>query len=201
MFTGIISAVEQIQKVESTPDLMTVRIGLPKTWKLEIGESISISGVCSTVIEITETAFTVQYMPETLRLTWFSSLQEGDWVNIERSMTPTDLLSGYIVSGHVEDIGIVESIEKDGEDSWVIRIRYPEQAAKYFIHKGGVTVDGIALTVNEPTAKDFGVAIIPHTFTATTIQAWKPGKKVHLEYDMIAKYVDRMMTLREESKK
>lgn len=195
MFTGIITARQTVTDIEKNGTNTIFRIHKPKEWNLEIGESISINGVCSTVIAEDVNTFAVEYMPETLRITTLGHIQAGQFVNTERSMQLGDLVSGYLVSGHIEGQGVIESIEADG-DSYRIAIRYPESAKQYFIHKGGVTVDGIALTVIEPTDTTFTVAIIPHTWEHTTIQYWNVGDAVNLEFDMIAKYVERLLSLR-----
>ncbi len=196
MFTGIITATQTITAIQKNGSNSIFRIHKPREWNLEIGESISIDGVCSTVIAEDVDTFAVEYMPETLRITTLGDKQAGQFVNTERSMQLGDLVSGYLVSGHVEGQGVIQSIAPDG-DSYRIQIAYPATAKQYFIHKGGVTVDGIALTVVEPTDEHFTVAIIPHTWENTTIQYWKVGDAVNLEFDMIAKYVERIIALRD----
>ncbi len=200
MFTGIISATQTITDIHHTDSNQIFRIHKPTDWNFAIGESVSINGVCSTVIAEDMETFGVEYMPETLRITNLGEKRAGEFVNVERSMKLDDMVSGYLVSGHVEALGSIAQIAKDGE-SHIVTVSYPKEFSQYLMHKGGVTIDGIALTVIEPTEKEalpqFSVAIIPHTWEHTTIQYWKKGDHVNLEFDMIAKYVERILQVRD----
>ncbi len=203
MFTGIITATQTITDIQDTGSNKLFRIHKPKDWNFAIGESVSIDGVCSTVVAEDMETFGVEYMPETLRITNLGEKRAGEFVNVERSMKLDDMVSGYLVSGHIEALGRVKEIMKDG-DSHKITMTYPKEYAQYLMHKGGVTIDGIALTVVEPRTVDgveeFSVAIIPHTWEHTTIQYWKKGDSVNLEFDLIAKYVERILQVRESQK-
>ncbi len=205
MFTGIISATQTITDIHHTDSNQIFRIHKPTDWNFAIGESVSINGVCSTVIAEDMETFGVEYMPETLRITNLGEKRAGEFVNIERSMKLDDMVSGYLVSGHVESLGKIAEIVKDGE-SHLVTVSYPKEFSQYLMHKGGVTIDGIALTVIDPTESanadtaQFSVAIIPHTWEHTTIQYWKKGDHVNLEFDLIAKYVERILQVRENNK-
>lgn len=204
MFTGIITATQTITDIQKNGSNRLFRIHKPKDWNFAIGESVSIDGVCSTVVAEDMETFGVEYMPETLRVTNLGAKLAGEFVNVERSMKLDDMVSGYLVSGHIEGMGVIRTIAKDG-DAHLITIDYPKTFAQYLMHKGGVTIDGIALTVIDPTESadadtaQFSVAIIPHTWEHTTIQYWKKGDHVNLEFDMIAKYVERILQVRDSN--
>ena len=188
MFTGIISACALLMHIVENNGVRTCRISLPKTWKLQVGESINVDGVCSTVTALSQADFTVEYMPETLRVTTLKNIQENGIVNLERSLRMQDLLSGHMVSGHVDTVGIVRSVVVDG-DSHVVTVEYPQQFSDYLISKGSVAVNGMSLTVVEPTDTTFSVAIIPYTWQHTTMRMLVVESLVNIEFDLVAKYI------------
>lgn len=188
MFTGIISAIAPIQKITLKNGNSIFSISLPPKWDLEIGESINVNGVCSTVIQYTDSSFDVEYMQETLRLTTMNEQVEGAFVNLEKSVTMQTALSGHIVSGHVDTTGVIQDIQQEG-DSY--RITVTHDAPQYVIHKGSIAINGVSLTVIDPTDHLFSVALIPHTWQETQFSFLKEGERVNLEYDMIAKYIER----------
>lgn len=185
MFTGIIASTQPIQAIQEKNGNKLFRIATPKDWQFAIGESVNVDGVCSTVIEQTDDAFTVEYMPETLKLTTLGDAQQSTSVNLERSLTLGDMLSGHIVSGHVDATGVVQAIEQEGE-SYRVTITHTEP--QYLIHKGSVTINGVSLTVIEPDESSFTVALIPHTWDNTNLSDLTVGSHVNLEYDLFAKY-------------
>ncbi|PIW37095.1 MAG: riboflavin synthase [Candidatus Kerfeldbacteria bacterium CG15_BIG_FIL_POST_REV_8_21_14_020_45_12] len=191
MFTGIIKACQEVASISKEGGILSVQIKLPNGWELEIGESINVNGVCSTVVIASQEHFVVEYMPETLKLTTIGQISHGDFVNLERSLTLTDLISGHLVSGHVDGVSEVIDVREDA-GSFLITLAIPERGAKYLIHKGSVAVNGISLTVIDPTTSSFQVAIIPHTWKETNLHKLVAGDKVNLEYDIMAKYIERM---------
>ncbi len=190
MFTGIITACLPVSSQTQQQGILRLTIQKPADWKLNDGESISINGVCSTVVSSSKTTFEVQYMPETVEVTAVRDLKKSDLVNLERSMTVNDLLSGHLVSGHVDAVSEVLVIQPEG-DSYRLTLSIPSGGAKYLIHKGSIAINGVSLTVIEPTETQFEVAIIPHTWQETNLRALTVGARVHLEYDMIGKYIER----------
>lgn len=199
MFTGIITACESVSDIHDNQGNTIITVPIPEQWKTEeiqeaiqIGESITINGVCSTVIKKTPTTFDVEYMPETLRLTTMSTVQVGQKLNLERSMKLNDLLSGHLVYGHVDGMGTVQSIQDDGGESTILTITHSPQYSKYIISKGSITINGISLTVINPSADTFSVALIPHTWKNTNLHELTIGSRVNLEYDVIAKYIEKL---------
>lgn len=192
MFTGIIASSEPIQQIKEKNGNRTLTIAKPTEWMLRVGESMNVNGVCSTVVESDASSFRVEYMPETLRLTTMRHVSVGEQMNLERSMTLNDLLSGHLVYGHVDTMGTIDRIMDDG-DSHLVTIVHEARGARFLISKGSITINGISLTVVNPTNIAFSVAIIPHTWEVTNIHSWKTGDAVNLEYDMLAKYIANIM--------
>ncbi len=188
MFTGIISACTPVTSVTEKDGGLTLAIKKPKEWDVVIGESININGVCSTIVATTADTITVEYMPETIRRTTVKNLAAGSQVNLERTLTLNDRLSGHLVTGHVDSIGTVDQISTDG-NAHVIVIQHDATNNKYIINKGSVTINGVSLTVINPTEHTFSVAIIPKTWHHTNIQELSDGGEVNIEYDQVAKYI------------
>lgn len=193
MFTGLIEETGSIQSIRT--------IGGGKEFVLAasaimddigIDDSIAVQGVCLTVVAHTATSFTVQAIEETLAKTTIGALWQGQRVNLERAMLPTARLGGHIVQGHVDCTGSVVSVENIGT-SWEIWVEFPAEYASYVVPVGSICINGISLTVARVDANRLMVAIIPHTWSVTTISELQPGSKVNLEFDIIAKYVQRMM--------
>ena len=193
MFTGIIEAVGEIK--QGTPLTEGVRLSIaPGALDLsdvKIGDSIAVSGVCLTVTTLAGGVFTVDVSRETLNCTHGLDKQ-GERVNLEKAMRLSDRLDGHLVSGHVDGVGEVAKFSPAGE-SYLLAIRAPESLAKYIVQKGSITVNGVSLTVNRVTGDEFDINLIPHTLATTTLSDLKPGAKVNLEVDMLARYVERMM--------
>lgn len=194
MFTGIIEAVGRVAAIE--PKGGDVRLTIDSAGldlsDVALGDSIAANGVCLTVIELTESGYAVDVSGETLRLTSIGNLQPGSRVNLERAMQAGDRFGGHMVSGHVDGLGEVLSLEEDAR-SVRFRIRVPAELARYIAHKGSVTVDGTSLTVNRVEGCEFELNIIPHTFEMTVFGDYRPGSKVNIEVDIIARYLERLL--------
>jgi riboflavin synthase len=194
MFTGIVEAKGEIVSLTPKGGDMTLRIrtGALDLADVQLGDSIAVNGVCLTVVTLPGDGFTADVSGETLRLTSLGSLRAGSAVNLEKALTPTTRLGGHLVSGHVDGLGEVVSMKPDAR-SIRFDIRAPDALAKYIAQKGSITVDGISLTVNEVNGAVFSLNIVPHTQQMTTIADWKPGSKVNLEVDVIARYLERLL--------
>jgi riboflavin synthase len=196
MFTGIVT---DIGKIVATRQSGASGGGVELTVQsnfdpaaIPLGASIAHSGVCLTVTEHTGDGWKVHASPETLRLTTIGGWQEGTRINLERSLRLGDELGGHLVFGHVDGLGTVESIEPEGE-GYRLRFTLPPDLAPLLAVKGSITVDGISLTVTEADDQSFAVAIIPHSWTHTTLSDRRPGDRVNLEADMLARYVARQL--------
>lgn len=192
MFTGIIEELGTVKAVNKGRDSAVLQVQASEvTGDLKIGDSVSVNGVCLTVIDFTDKAFSAEVMAETLRKANLGKLKTGDRVNLERALRPSDRLGGHLVSGHIDGVGRVKSIAKE-DIATVFTIEAPEEVLRYMIKKGSIAVDGISLTVVDFDVSSFRVSIIPHTASLTTLGAKKAGDTVNLESDMIAKYVERL---------
>jgi riboflavin synthase len=194
MFTGIVQTLGDVFSLEG--GVLTMRA--PSDWSLgdplAIGESIAVNGCCLTVVTI-DPHLTFDLSPETIERTALGDLSRGDRVNLERAMKPTDRFGGHIVQGHVDGTGMVRAIEEEG-NATVIRFAVPPAFERYLIDKGSVAIDGVSLTVVRPVRSEFDVYVIPHTLEATNLGDRRPGDRVNLEFDLIAKYVERLMAQR-----
>jgi len=193
MFTGIITAIGKIQRVQPLAgDLrLTIDAGTLGVDDLAIGDSIAVSGPCLTVVAIEANSFLVDASQETLRCT--VGLEVGAEVNLEKSLRLADRLGGHLVSGHVDGVGEVLAFQRVGE-SWLLRVRVPDELAIYVARKGSIAINGVSLTVNEVAQTMFEVNLIPHTLDVTTLKHLKAGQGVNLEVDMIARYVERILS-------
>jgi len=198
MFTGLVTDVGTVRKAEHRNGLtrFEVESGYPLD-QIAMGASILHSGVCLTVVDKGQGArgawFAVEAVPETLSKTILGGWQEGTRVNLEQSLKLGEELGGHFVFGHVDGVGEIVSVDAEGQ-SFRVTIRPPAAIARYFATKGSAAVDGVSLTVAVALPNgDFQVAIIPHTWEVTTLSALKPGTKVNLEIDMLARYVARMI--------
>ncbi|MEX2406328.1 MAG: riboflavin synthase [Actinomycetota bacterium] len=190
MFTGIVEERGVVREVGGSRLAVGCRT---VTSDAEVGASVSVNGVCLTVIERSEAHLAFDVSEETLRRTSFARLSEGDPVNLERPLTLASRLGGHLVQGHVDGVGEVVEVapEKDGA-AWVT-IRAPIDLRRYLVEKGSVCVDGVSLTVAALDGDTFAVALIPHTLAATTLGSAQPNDPVNLEVDVIAKYVEAML--------
>ena len=193
MFTGLIQDVGKIHSIE--PRQGGVRLGISTQLNLgsvKIGDSISVDGVCLTVVSLAGKTFTVEVSPETLQKTTLSEARQGQLVNLEMALRMSDLLGGHLVAGHVDGTGEIMEVIPEGNSSRY-RFRVPPEVSRYLVEKGSVAVDGISLTVAQCRDEEFTVSVIPHTAQASTLGQKKAGDRVNLESDMIAKYVEKFI--------
>ena len=203
MFTGIVEETGEIAARERTDDGLRLRIGADEVATgLEYGQSISVSGACLTVEEYDDGAwFEVFLATETVERTYLGDLEVGDAVNLERAMPADGRFDGHVVQGHVDAVATVRNVESVEED-WFFEFDLPEGYDRYVVEKGSITLDGISLTVADLDA-DAGrvtVAIIPTTYELTTLSEKAPGDPVHLEVDVLSKYVERLLETRFEDR-
>lgn len=194
MFTGIIEAVGTIKSLDNLgQDIrLTVEVGKMDMSDVHLGDSIATNGVCLTVVNMGDSYYQADVSAETIKHTGFAHYQGGSLVNLEKAMRPDSRFGGHIVSGHVDGVGVVESITNHTRyvEVWV---KAPDELAKYIAHKGSITVDGVSLTVNEVKGASFMLWLIPHTLKETVIGHYKVGTQVNLEVDLIARYLERLM--------
>lgn len=199
MFSGIVEEYAEVVKVVKDQENLHLTLKCSFVDELKIDQSVSHNGVCLTVVRIEDGTYTVTAMKETIERSNIGLLQPGDKVNVERSMMMNGRLDGHVVQGHVDQTATCEAIA-DAEGSWYYTFRYrfdPEMAKRgYFtVDKGSVTVNGVSLTVCNPTEDSFQVAIIPYTYEHTNFHTLKVGSVVNIEFDIIGKYLSRMMQL------
>lgn len=195
MFTGIIEELGTITKLEKDKENLHIHIESRITNELKIDQSVAHNGVCLTVVAIEGKTYVVTAIRETLNKTAIGSWKVGDQVNLERAMIMGARLDGHIVQGHVDQTGICTGIEEE-EGSWRFSFTYDPGNQNVTIEKGSVTIDGTSLTVVDSGKDHFSVAIIPYTYEHTIFQHYKVGTKVNLEFDVVGKYVARIMELR-----
>jgi riboflavin synthase len=193
MFSGIIETTGTITTIEQIDEgarlFFTSQLPLAE---ISVGESICVNGTCLTVTVVGDTTLSFDVSAESLRRTNLGDLKPGDLVNLERSLRVSDRLSGHVVSGHVDGVGAVKSIQPEG-DSFLYTFTVPSELGRYLIEKGSVAVDGISLTVFHCKPTEFTCAIIPHTHQVTTLRVRKPGDKVNIDTDMQGKYIEKFM--------
>ena len=191
MFTGIIETLGEVTHVEKEGTNVHFTIKSAFTDELKIDESVAHDGVCLTVVSINHDEYTVTAIKETLDKTNLSELKPGDKVNLERAMPANGRFDGHIVQGHVDTVAQCISV-KEEDGSWFFTFELPE-ATNQMVEKGSITVNGISLTLVNVSDKQFSVAIIPYTFEHTNLQFVKPGNTVNIEFDVIGKYVAKML--------
>ena len=198
MFTGIIQAKGSIREVSSSKEGARLKINSNELNLLDskVGDSIAVDGVCLTATEVADNWFSVDVSNETMSCTTFSKLNQGQNVNLEKSLRLNQGIDGHLVSGHVDGVGTVNSIDKDGE-SIRIKIEVQSDIVKYIAKKGSICVNGVSLTVNSVENNIFDVNIVPHTFSVTTLGELKLNSNVNLEIDQVARYVERLLTLKD----
>ena len=194
MFTGIIQAVGEIAALEPRGGDVRLRV---RTGKLDLndvrlGDSIAVSGVCLTAVGLPGDGFWADVSGETLAHTVIGGFAAGTRVNLEKALTPTTRLGGHLVSGHVDGVGDIIERKADAR-SERFRIRAPRELARYIAQKGSICVDGVSLTVNAVDGAVFDLNIVPHTLAETTFGDYRPGHKVNLEVDLIARYLERLL--------
>ena len=194
MFTGIIEEVGKVVKIEQRGENRRITIAAENTPKeLKPGDSVAVSGVCLTALDIKPKSFCADLAPETWARTSFSRMHEGALVNLELPMKADGRFGGHIVQGHVDGVGNLIELERIADsDDWWLRIELPSEVEKYTVFKGSISIEGISLTVANLEQNVCTVAIIPHTVEMTNLGSLKPGDPVNLEADLIAKYVEKM---------
>ena len=201
MFTGIVAGVGRILEVERLSADGGVRLTVDASdvpaFSVEVGDSVAIAGACMTAVLVDRGVFAVNTSKESLART--AGLDAPGEVNIETSIRAGDSLGGHLVAGHVDGVGEVVSMTP-AHESWALVVRAPAELSKYFAYKGSVTVDGVSLTVNRVVdgtqGCEFSVNVIPHTHRVTTLRSLRAGSRVNIEVDLIARYVERMLSLR-----
>ncbi len=190
MFTGIIEHTGVVKEKRNLKGGLEIDIESELTKTLSVDDSVSINGVCHTVVATNDAVFTVQSVEETLRKTAIGQLEVGNRVNLEDSLTMAKKLDGHVVQGHVDITGTVKSLTDEGTN-WLIEVEFPKEFAAYLVPRGSIAIDGISLTVARLEMNSFTVAIIPYTWEHTNLHERKVGDAVNLEFDILGKYVLR----------
>jgi riboflavin synthase len=189
MFTGII---EELGTVIAAGTRLSVGCSTVLAGG-SVGDSIAVNGVCLTAAELRPDSFSADLAPETLKRSNLGDLRPGSRVNLERPLSAGGRLNGHIVQGHVDGTGEFLSLEALGDDNWWLRIRIPAELDPYLVYKGSIAIDGISLTVASIESGVLSVTIIPHTFRNTTLGGYRPGARVNLECDILAKHVEKLL--------
>jgi len=195
MFTGIVEELGTVRRL--TPHATGTQFEVQASHVLEdahIGDSIALNGCCLTVVNIGTDSYVVDAVEETLRVTTLGRLRPGDRVNLERSVRLADRLGGHLVQGHIDAVGTLASREPLADGSVMLRFEAPSEVLRYVVYKGSIAVDGISLTVAGLESNSFSAAIIPHTQAVTTLGFRQEGDQVNLETDVLARYVERLLT-------
>lgn len=192
MFTGIIEVLGEVAEVKPTAAGFRLRLMTELASALTPGDSLSVNGVCLTVVSADADGVHLDVSPETVRVSALASLKRGSAVNLERPLLPASRVDGHFVQGHVDATGTIEEIRRDG-DSWWMTVKYPPSMAALIVRKGSIAVDGISLTVAGVDDRRFDVQVIPFTWSHTNLRLLKVHDAVNLEFDLIGKYVLRAM--------
>ena len=193
MFTGIVEELGTVRAVLRSGGGLTCTVQAQTVVEdLEIGHSICVNGICLTVTECDHRGFTVEAVEETMQKTTLIKTRQGDRVNLERALKPSDRLGGHIVTGHVDGIGIIRS-RMEREKSLIFSVAVPAELSRYIVFKGSVAIDGVSLTIADVMDSNMVVSIVPHTAHATPFGFRKGGEEVNIEVDLIGKYVERFI--------
>lgn len=198
MFTGIIEEIGIVKEFSKSAKNALIVVECQKILEVgpygtKIGDSIAIDGVCQTVTALSSSSFSAQVSSETLDVTTFSRLKRGSKVNLERALTLSARLGGHIVSGHVDGLGKIKQIQKLS-DFYNIKFEIEKDLTKYIAKKGSITINGISLTIADIVSNEFNIAIIPHTYENTNLKQLKSGDFVNIEVDILAKYVEKILS-------
>lgn len=192
MFTGIVEETGVVISFEERKKSWRLTLKAPLiSQDVQLGDSVAVNGCCLTVVSINEDQIEFDLLAESKRLTSIDGIGPGGKVNLERALLPNTRMGGHFVSGHVDGTGVIEAIEPRGKD-FFFRIKPGPDGLKYIVHKGSITVDGISLTVAEVDNAGFAIWLIPHTMEVTNLHTKKTGDPVNLEFDLIAKYVEKL---------
>ena len=194
MFTGIVEETGRVEAFDVLPAGACIRIRCQAVLDdLFAGASVAVNGVCLTAVDIRGGGFSADVAPETLSRSNLGRLRAGAGVNLERPVSPTGRLGGHIVQGHVDGTAEFASLEEVGGGGWWLRVRVPEQLERYLVEKGSVALDGVSLTIAAIEGDDLACAIIPHTFANTTLGRYRPGERINIECDILAKHVEKLL--------
>ena len=194
MYSGIVESLRTIVHLEKTIHYLIMTIQPEQSWDdLKIGDSMAVNGVCLTVTHFSKDSFDLTVVPETMRVTNLNALSLDALVNLERSLTVSDRMSGHYVQGHVDAIGEIIAIQNDGDHAIILKIKFPEKLSKYLVKKGFVAIDGMSITIIDVLENFFTVTLIPHTLAVTVAKQYKIGTTVNLETDILAKYTEKLL--------
>src|SRR5690349_4263329 len=194
MFTGIIEELGSVAAMETRPAGARLAIRCAAVLDdLKEGASVAVNGVCLTALDPRPDGFSADVAPETLRRSNLGALRAGSRVNLERPLLPTARLSGHIVQGHVDGTGEFLSLDSLGDENWWLRVRVPAELDPFLVFKGSIAIDGISLTIAALEGDVLSVTIIPHTWRNTTLSGYRPGSRVNLECDVLAKHVEKLL--------
>ncbi|HNY42530.1 MAG TPA: riboflavin synthase [Bryobacteraceae bacterium] len=194
MFTGIIEEIGVLEAVLPAQGGARLRLRAQIVMAdLKEGDSVSVSGVCLTAVELRRDGFSADVSPETIKRSTLGGLTPGSFVNLERALTPSTRIGGHVVQGHVDGVGEIEAIEQVSGEYWWLTVRAGDELDRYLVEKGSVAVDGISLTIAEVEDGRFSVAVIPHTIAQTTLKHYRAGSRVNIETDVLAKYVEKLL--------
>jgi riboflavin synthase len=194
VFTGIVRERGKVVSIAGGSKGARLRIAAPEAaGQAAVGDSIAIAGVCLTVVAVADGELEFDAVAETVRRSSLGRLAAGDDVNVEPAVRAGDSLGGHYVQGHVDGVGRVRSVEQES-DGRLVRFDAPAAVLRYCVEKGSVTVEGVSLTITDVGEDGFGVALVPHTLSATTLGTLRPGDEVNLEADVLAKYVERLVS-------
>jgi riboflavin synthase len=197
MFTGIVEETGTVAAFAPAADAWRLQVNAAGALGgVALGDSIAVNGCCLTVAAFDARTLTFDVLEETRRLTNFAALGPGGAVNLERSLRFDGKVGGHFVTGHIDGLGVIEIFEPRGQD-YFLRVRVPTGAGRHLVHKGSIAIDGISLTVAEVDGDHFAVWLIPHTLGATNLRTKKPGDGVNLEFDLLGKYVEKLLASRQ----
>jgi len=198
MFTGIIEELGSVESLEARPTGARLRVRCRTVLDdAAEGASIAVNGVCLTVTELRGESFAADVAPETLRRSNLGGLKPRSPVNLERALSPSARLGGHIVQGHVDGTGEFVSLDAVGADNWWLKVRAPRELDRYLVFKGSIAIDGVSLTIASLERDILAVSLIPHSYRNTTLHARRPGDRLNLECDILAKYVEKLLGARE----
>jgi len=194
MFTGIIEELGRVESLHSRPAGARLELGCREVLgDLKPGASVAVNGACLTAVDIRANSFSADIAPETLRLTNLGDLRVGSLVNLERALSPGGRLGGHLVQGHIDGTGEFLALQPLAEDHWWLKVRIPSELDRYIVLKGSIAIDGISLTVAEADSDVLSVAIIPHTYRSTALRTRRPGDRLNLECDILAKHIEKLL--------
>ena len=194
MFTGLVADLGTVSDVAATADGVRLSVATSLAGELSEGDSVAVNGVCLTAVSADAQGFTAEVMNETLRRSSLAEVAAGGRVNLELPLRAQDRLGGHVVQGHVDGVGAVSAVEDDGF-ARVVTIDAPPELLRYVVEKGSIAVDGVSLTVSTVSPDTFAVSLIPETLERTNLGAAAPGTPVNLEVDVLAKYVEKLVTV------